>query len=52
MLVLINGLGLKFHVTTPNDVQRHVVVMLTQADADALKAGGYAVATLCDNIIA
>ena len=49
---LINGLGLKFQVTTPNDVQRHVVVMLTKADADALKAGGYGVPTLCDNIIA
>ena len=49
---LINGLGLEFAVTSPNDVQRHVVVMLTKTDAEKLKAGGYGVPTLCDNIIA
>ena len=51
---VIDGLGLEFQVTTPNDVQKHVVVMLTKTDAEALKAGGFGfpVSALCDNIIA
>ena len=51
---LINGLGLEFAVTGPNDVQRHVVVMLTKTDAEKLKAGGYGfpVKALCNKIIA
>ena len=49
---LINGLGLEFAVTGPKDIQRHEVVMLTETDAEKLKAGGYGVPTLCDNIIA
>ena len=49
---LINGLGLEFAVKSPNDIQRHVVVMLTKTDAEKLKVGGYGVLALCDSIIA
>ena len=51
---LINGLGLEFAVTGPNDVQRHEVVMLSEPDAKLLKEAGFGfpVPALCDSIIA
>ena len=51
---LINGLGLKFQVTAANDVQKHVVVMLTHTDAKLLAEGGFGfpVSSLCDSIYA
>ena len=51
---LINGLGLEFAVTGPNDVQRHEVVMVTEPDAKLLKGSGFGfpVPALCDSIIA
>ena len=51
---LINGLGLEFAVTGPNDVQRHEVVMVTEPDAKLLKGVGFGfpVSSLCDSILA
>ena len=50
----INNLGLEFAVMGPNDVQRHVVAMVTPPDAKLLKIHGFGfpVKTLCNSIIA
>ena len=48
----INNLGLEFAVTGPNDVQRHVVAMVTPPDAKVLKAYGFGFPALCNSIIA
>ena len=50
----INNLGLEFAVTGPNDVQRHVVAMVTSPDAKLLRIHGYGfpVKALCNSIIA
>jgi len=50
----INDLKLKFAVTGPNDVQQHVVAMVTPPDAKVLKEHGFGfpVSALCNKIIA
>ena len=49
---IINNLKLEFAVKGPNDVQRHIVAMVTQPDAIVLKEYGFGFPVLCNNIIA
>jgi len=51
---IINGLGLEYAVTGPDDVQRHVAALVTGPDAKNLKDAGFGipVAPLCDSILA
>ena len=51
---IINGLGLEYAVTGPDDVQRHVAALVTGPDAKNLKDAGFGipVAPLCDSVLA